>query len=126
MGKWRATHPNCIDNLPDLCYLSIRRVYLLVHQANGSVLMAILIHLSINAGLALLFFSDLQGGAKTCFFLTTIPLVLVNLWLGKRTGFASIHDYHNEHITRNNNYEADRFLHPCAVLKESAPLAAQR
>ncbi|MVM33746.1 CPBP family intramembrane metalloprotease [Spirosoma sp. HMF4905] len=61
----------------------------LVNNSNGSVLIAILIHLSINAGIALLFFPALKEGAKTCYFLATLPLILITLYLSKRTGFTA-------------------------------------
>lgn len=61
----------------------------LVNNSRGSVLIAILIHLSINAGIALLFFPDLRKGSKMCYFLATPLILLFTLYLGVKTGFSS-------------------------------------
>ena len=61
----------------------------LVNNSKGSVLIAILIHLSINAGIALLFFPELRDGYKMCYFLATPAILLFTLYLGIKTGFNS-------------------------------------
>ena len=61
----------------------------LVNSSRGSVLIAILIHLSINAGIALLFFPELKSGSKTCYFLAAATILLFTAGLGIKTGFNS-------------------------------------
>ncbi|MDB5241789.1 MAG: hypothetical protein JWP57_2414 [Spirosoma sp.] len=56
----------------------------LVNMAKASLLIAILIRLLINAGLALLFFPALKDEAITCYFLATIPLIIVTIYLNKQ------------------------------------------
>lgn len=57
----------------------------LVNQAKGSVLMSLLIHLSINAGIILLFFPELKVHAKQLYFLSTPAFLLFALYLGVKT-----------------------------------------
>lgn len=59
----------------------------LVNQAKGSVLISILIHLSINAGIVLLFFPDLKDNAKELYFLSTPAFLLFTVYLGVKTKF---------------------------------------
>jgi membrane protease YdiL (CAAX protease family) len=59
----------------------------LVNQSKGSVLMSLLIHLSINAGIALLFFPELKDHAKQLYFLSTPAFLLFTLYLGLTTKF---------------------------------------
>ncbi|HEV8487827.1 MAG TPA: CPBP family intramembrane glutamic endopeptidase [Blastocatellia bacterium] len=61
----------------------------LVNNSKGSVLIAMLIHLSINAGIALLFFPELKNGYKMCYLLSTTTILLLTTYLGIKTGFDS-------------------------------------
>lgn len=53
----------------------------LVINSKGSVLVAVLFHLSINAGIALLFFPELNSDFKNVHFLSSVPMVLFTLYL---------------------------------------------
>jgi CAAX protease family protein len=53
----------------------------LVINAKGSVLIAVLFHLSINAGIALLFFPELSVDFKKVHFLSGIGMLLFTLFL---------------------------------------------
>ena len=53
----------------------------LVVKSKGSVLIAFLFHLSINSGLALLFFPELNVDFKTVHLLSSIPMLLFTVYL---------------------------------------------
>ena len=53
----------------------------LVVKSKGSVLIAFLFHLSINAGLALLFFPELNIDFKTVHLLSSVPMLLFTIYL---------------------------------------------
>ena len=57
----------------------------LVNQSKGSVWIALLFHLSLNAGLALLFFPDMAAQYKTIHFLSSVPMVIVAMYLVHKT-----------------------------------------
>jgi len=57
----------------------------LVNNSKGSVLVAILFHLSINASLALLFFPKLNPVFKQVLFLSSIPMILFSIYIGIKT-----------------------------------------
>lgn len=60
----------------------------LVNNSNGSVLIAILFHLFLNAGIALLFFPELYGDAyrsKTVYYLSSIITVPFTVYLVHKT-----------------------------------------
>ena len=57
----------------------------LVNESRGSVWIALLFHLSINAGLALLFYPSIAVQFKTIHFLSSIPMVLVAMYLIHKT-----------------------------------------
>jgi uncharacterized protein len=59
----------------------------LFNNSNGSVLITILMHLSVNAGAVLLLFPALENDYKLLYLLATPALVLFTLWLGWRTRF---------------------------------------
>jgi uncharacterized protein len=61
----------------------------LVNNSRGSVLIAILIHLSINAGLLLLFFPALKEEAKLIYLLFTPIIVLITIYIGVKSRFES-------------------------------------
>ncbi|MBD0331903.1 MAG: CPBP family intramembrane metalloprotease [Chitinophagaceae bacterium] len=78
--------------LPLLIYLvfviSLSCIYTwLVNYSKGSVLIALLIHLSINAGILLLFFPELKDQAKRLYFLSTPAFLLFAVYLGIKTKF---------------------------------------
>lgn len=56
----------------------------MVNRSNGSVFIAILFHLSINAGLALLFFPDLTPHFRSVHFLSAVPMVIFTIYLISR------------------------------------------
>ncbi len=62
----------------------------LVNTSKGSVLIAILFHLSINAGIALLFFPDLAPEFKKVHLLSGIPMLLFTLYLVLRVKKAPL------------------------------------
>lgn len=53
----------------------------LVNRSNGSVLIAILFHLSINAGIALLFFPSLGSDFKTVHLLSSVGMIVFAAYL---------------------------------------------
>jgi len=53
----------------------------LVINSKGSALIAILFHLSINAGIALLFFPELNTDFKNVHFLSSIPMIIFTIYL---------------------------------------------
>lgn len=64
----------------------------LVNNSNGSVLIAILFHLFINAGIALLFFPELYTDAyrsKTVYYLSSVVTIPFTLYLGFKTKLKS-------------------------------------
>jgi membrane protease YdiL (CAAX protease family) len=61
----------------------------LVNSSRGSVLISILIHLSINAGLLLLFFPEAKNAGKLIYLLSTPLIVLVTVYIGFKNGFRS-------------------------------------
>src|SRR6202035_4676385 len=61
----------------------------LFNNSKGSVLIAILMHLSVNAGVGLLFFPALKTDYKLLYLLSTPALLLFTLWLGWTTGFKA-------------------------------------
>jgi len=63
-----------------LICLSVIITWLVIHS-KGSVLIAILFHLSINAGIALLFYPDLTTVFKHVHFLSSIPMLVFTLFL---------------------------------------------
>jgi hypothetical protein len=46
-------------------------------------------HLSINAGVGLLFFPALKNDYKLLYLLATPALLLFTIWLGRTTGFKT-------------------------------------
>jgi len=75
-----------IDLLPVLTYfimlicLSIIITWLVINS-KGSVLIAILFHLSINAGIALLFYPELNTDFKIVHLLSSIPMLIFTIFL---------------------------------------------
>ena len=75
-----------ITFLPVLTYfvmlicLSVIITWLVV-KSKGSVLIAFLFHLSINAGIALLFFPELSIDFKTVHLLSSVPMLLFTFYL---------------------------------------------
>jgi len=59
----------------------------LVNRSNGSLLVALLIHLSFNAGLLMLFFPDLADHGKQVYYLSAPVLIVFTLLLGLKTRF---------------------------------------
>lgn len=53
----------------------------MVNRSNGSVFVAILFHLSLNAGLALIFFPELTAEFRTIHFLSAVPMVIFTTYL---------------------------------------------
>jgi len=53
----------------------------LVINSKGSVLIAFLFHLSINAGIALMFFPEINADFKNVHLLSSIPMVLFTIYL---------------------------------------------
>ena len=78
-----------ISVLPVITYflmiicLSIIITWLVV-EAWGSVLIAILFHLSINAGIALLFFPELNRAFREVHMLSSVGLVIITVFLVER------------------------------------------
>jgi membrane protease YdiL (CAAX protease family) len=64
----------------------------LVNNSKGSVVIAILIHLFINAGIALLFFPDLKDHYKDLNLLSFPAFFLFTIYLGVKTKFNRSHD----------------------------------
>jgi membrane protease YdiL (CAAX protease family) len=60
----------------------------LFNCTKGSVLITLLIHLSINAGLLMLFFPGLADHGKTIYYLSVPVYMLITVVLGIRTGFS--------------------------------------
>jgi len=56
----------------------------LVNRSNGSVLIAILFHLSVNAGIALLFFPSLGADFKTVHLLSSVGIIVFTVALVTR------------------------------------------
>jgi len=61
----------------------------LFNNSKGSVLITILMHLSVNAGLLLLFFPALKDNYKLLYLLATPALLLFTVWLGWKTAFKN-------------------------------------
>ncbi len=59
----------------------------LVNQSKGSVLISLLFHLFINAGIALLFFPELKDYAKELYYLSIPAFFLFTVYLGVTTKF---------------------------------------
>ena len=57
----------------------------LVNSAHGSILMAILIHLFINAGLMMLFFPDLAAHTQQLYYLSAPVYFIFTLFLAIKT-----------------------------------------
>lgn len=60
----------------------------LFNQSKGSIFISILIHLSINAGIALLFFPDLKDHNRQLYFLSIPAFLLFTIYLGVTTKFG--------------------------------------
>jgi membrane protease YdiL (CAAX protease family) len=74
-----------------LICLSIIITWLVV-QSKGSVLMAILFHLSINAGLALLFFPELSADFKEVHLLSSIGMIIFSVLLIVKNKRSTSHE----------------------------------
>ncbi len=61
----------------------------LVNSAKGSLLIAVLIHLSINAGLAMLFFPDIIDPEKKVYYISALVYLIVAIIIWLRTGLKS-------------------------------------
>jgi membrane protease YdiL (CAAX protease family) len=59
----------------------------LVNRSRGSVLVALLMHLSINAALLMLFFPDLEAHSKEIYYLSAPLYVVFTVLLGIKTRF---------------------------------------
>jgi membrane protease YdiL (CAAX protease family) len=59
----------------------------LINNSRGSVLITILFHLSVNAGIALLFFPELKDHYKQLYLFSTPVIILFTIYLGLRTRF---------------------------------------
>ena len=57
----------------------------LVNSSRNSVLIAVLFHLSINAGVLLMFFPELQADYKKVHLFSGIPMILFAIYLGLKT-----------------------------------------
>ena len=90
-----------ITFLPVLLYLimiiclSVIFTWLAIYS-RGSVLIAILFHLSINAGLALLFFPDLIPDFKTVHFLSGVAILIFTILLIAKNKLRALQHFDKE------------------------------
>ena len=79
----------------------------LVNNSKGSVLIAILFHLSINAAIALLFFPELNPVFKDVLFLSSIPMILFSIFIGVTT---KLNNKTSNKLAKGNDSTNKRFV----------------